>query len=369
MLTGDVMKGLYVHIPFCEHICFYCDFAKRVAKNREMIDEYLVHLKREFDSIPHMDRNFDTVYIGGGTPSMLDIQQLTFLLTLFKDLNPQEYTIEVNPESYTHEKGLLFKAFGINRVSLGVQSFEPEILSYIGRKHHNDQVLHAIQDLNDIGIHNISIDLIFAIPGQTMASIAHDLDIVSTLNIQHISYYSLILEEKTIFYHQYLKKQFRKTDIDLEADMYEYIIDRLNQLGFKQYEISNFTKGDYASKHNQLYWSMDPYIGIGAGAHGFDGTLRTQNHRNLPDYYKQFQASSYKESDAQYVSDTLIFGLRRLIGMDLTEIETKFGFNLFDRYPKLVSLQSLGLIEVVDNHLRLTRKGLLLGNQVFEVFL
>jgi oxygen-independent coproporphyrinogen-3 oxidase len=363
------MKGLYVHIPFCEHICFYCDFAKRVAKNREMIDDYLVHLKREFDQISMSDRHFDTIYIGGGTPSMLDIQQLTVLFESLKDLHPAEYTIEVNPESYTHEKGLLFKTYGINRVSLGVQSFEPAILSYIGRKHSNDQVFDTIQDLNALGITNISIDLIFAIPGQTMTSIAHDLDIVSTLNIKHISYYSLILEEKTVFYHQYLKKQFRKTDIDLEADMYEYIIDRLDQLGFKQYEISNFTKGDHASKHNQLYWSMDPYIGIGAGAHGFDGKRRTQNHRNLPDYYQQFVASSYEESEAQYLSDSLIFGLRRLVGIDLNAIENKYGFHLFERYPKLEKLQTLGLIEIVDQHLRLTRKGLLLGNQVFEVFL
>lgn len=363
------MKGLYVHIPFCEHICFYCDFAKRVAKNREMIDEYLTYLKQEFNQLPETDKTFDTIYIGGGTPSMLDIQQLTTLFELFKGLNPIEYTIEVNPESYSHDKGLLFKHYGINRVSLGVQSFEPSILEYIGRKHSNDQVIYAINDLNSLGIDNISIDLIFAIPGQTMASIEHDLDMVSTLPIKHISYYSLILEEKTVFYHQYLKKQFRKADIDLEADMYEYILKRLNQLGFTQYEISNFTKGDHASMHNQLYWSMDPYIGIGAGAHGFDGHTRYQNHRLLPHYYESFRQSSFVESPSQYLSDTLIFGLRRLVGLHLPTIESKFGIRLFEKYPKLHQLQSLGLIEVVDDYLRLTKKGLLLGNQVFEVFL
>jgi oxygen-independent coproporphyrinogen III oxidase len=363
------MKGLYVHIPFCEHICFYCDFAKRVAKNREMIDEYLTYLKLEFDQLPDSDKSFDTIYIGGGTPSMLDLKQLTTLFNLFKGLKPIEYTIEVNPESYSHDKGLLFKQYGINRVSLGVQSFEPSILEYIGRKHSNDQVIHAIQDLNTLGIDNISIDLIFAIPGQTMTSIEHDLDMVSTLPIKHISYYSLILEEKTVFYHQYLKKQFRKTDIDLEADMYEYILKRLNRLGFTQYEISNFTKGDHASKHNQLYWSMDPYVGIGAGAHGFDGHTRYQNHRLLPNYYASFKQSSFVESPSQYLSDTLIFGLRRLVGLHLPTIEIKFNIQLFEKYPKLHHLQSIGLIEVVDDYLRLTEKGLLLGNQVFEVFL
>ena len=363
------MKGLYVHIPFCEHICFYCDFAKRVAKNREMIDEYLVHLKKEFNQLPHETKQFDTVYIGGGTPSMLDIAQLTTLFEMLQGLNTIEYTIEVNPESYTHEKGLLFKQFGINRVSLGVQSFEPAILEYIGRKHSNSDVLYTIQDLNGLGIENISIDLIFAIPGQTLASIEHDLDIVSTLNIKHISYYSLILEEKTIFYHQYLKKQFRKADIDLEADMYEYIIKRLKDLDFQHYEISNFTKGDHASKHNQLYWSMDPYIGIGAGAHGFDGTKRYQNHRSLPKYYESFKESETIETDAQYLSNYLIFGLRRIFGIDISAIESKFQIQLREKYPKIQSLMALGLVEIVNNHLRLTAKGLLLGNQVFEVFL
>jgi oxygen-independent coproporphyrinogen III oxidase len=363
------MKGLYVHIPFCEHICFYCDFAKRVAKNREMIDEYLTYLKQEFDQLPDTEKSFDTIYIGGGTPSMLDLNQLTTVFEMFKGLNPVEYTIEVNPESYSHDKGLLFKQYGINRVSLGVQSFEPSILAYIGRKHTNDQVIDTIVDLNRLGIENISIDLIFAIPGQTMASIEHDLDMVSSLPIKHISYYSLILEEKTVFYHQYLKKQFRKTDIDLEADMYEYILKRLNHLGFTQYEISNFTKGEHASKHNQLYWSMDPYIGIGAGAHGFDGHTRYQNHRLLPNYYETFRQSSFVESPSQFLSDTLIFGLRRLVGLHLPTIEAKFKIRLFEQYPKLTSLQAIGLIEIVDDYLRLTQKGLLLGNQVFEVFL
>ena len=363
------MKGLYVHIPFCEHICFYCDFAKRVAKNREMIDEYLVHLKREFDQIPLSERHFDTVYIGGGTPSMLDLKQLTILFEMLKGLNPIEYTIEVNPESYTHEKGALFKQYGINRVSLGVQSFEQPILDYIGRKHDNGQVLYTLSDLNQQSITNVSIDLIFAIPGQTMDSIKHDLDIVSSLPIKHISYYSLILEEKTVFYHQYLKKQFRKADIDLEADMYEYIQMRLKALGFEQYEISNFCKDGLKSNHNQLYWSMAPYIGIGAGAHGFDGKIRYQNHRLLTKYYESFIESSYEETLAQRQSDTLIFGLRRLEGIHIPSVESEFSIKLFENYPRLNYFIETGLVELVDNYLRLTSKGLLLGNQVFEVFL
>lgn len=363
------MKGLYVHIPFCEHICFYCDFAKRVAKDKTMIDDYLIHLNSEFNQIPLSERQFDTVYIGGGTPSMLDIGQLTILFEMLKGLSPIEYTIEVNPESYTPEKGKLFKTYGINRVSLGVQSFEQPILDYIGRKHHNEQVIDTIHDLNQQGITNISIDLIFAIPGQTLASIQHDLDIVATLPIQHISYYSLILEEKTVFYHQYLKKQFRKADIDLEADMYEYIQKRLNSLGFTQYEISNFCKGSQSSKHNQLYWSMSPYIGIGAGAHGFDGVKRYQNHRLLPKYYQEIRESEYVETFEQRLSDTLIFGLRRLEGIHIPTVESAFNVKLVEKYPKIHTLMDLNLLVLSDDYLKLTERGILLGNQVFEVFL
>lgn len=362
------MKGLYVHIPFCEHICYYCDFAKRVPKNSDMINEYLTHLQKEFDAINITKRVYDTIYIGGGTPSMLDVNQLKTLFEMFKSLAPTEYTIEVNPESYTHEKGLLFKSYGINRISLGVQSFEQPILDYIGRKHHNLQVFDAVSSLKKIGINNISIDLIFAIPGQTMASIKNDLDQLEKLNIEHVSYYSLILEEKTVFYHKYLNKSFVKTDIDLEADMYIYIQDRLEKLGFEQYEISNFAKNKKYSTHNNLYWSMAPYDAIGAGAHGFDGKNRYYNYRDLPQYYEKTQQGSYVETEETYLSDTLIFGLRRLEGVDLNEIKQRHNVDVLTAFKGIQKHIDSGLVVIEDNRLKLTKKGLLLGNQVFEVF-
>ncbi|PKK86923.1 MAG: coproporphyrinogen III oxidase [Tenericutes bacterium HGW-Tenericutes-8] len=362
------MKGLYVHIPFCEHICFYCDFAKRVPKDKAMMDAYLVHLKKDFDTLESDKKQYDTIYIGGGTPSLLDVDQLKTLFELFKQYRPIEYTIEVNPESYTHEKGLLFKAYGINRISLGVQSFEQPILDYIGRKHHNEQVFSAIESLKSIGITNISIDLIFAIPGQTMASIKHDLDMLEQLDIKHVSYYSLILEEKTVFHYKYLNNAFKKADIDLEADMYIYIQDRLEQQGFKQYEISNFAKDNLYSKHNHLYWTMAAYDAIGAGAHGFDGKTRYYNYRDLPQYYEKIRQGSYLETEESHLSDTLIFGLRTLQGVDIKDINARYSINLLEKYPDIKKYIDLGLVIIENNHLRLTKKGLLLGNQVFEVF-
>ena len=362
------MKGLYVHIPFCEHICFYCDFAKRVPKNKSMMDEYLVYLKQDFDTLDSTKTQYDTIYIGGGTPSLLDIEQLTTLFELFKSYQPVEYTIEVNPESYTHEKGLLFKKYGINRISLGVQSFEQPILDYIGRKHHNDQVFDAVKSLKSIGINNISIDLIFAIPGQTMASIKHDLDLLEQLDIKHVSYYSLILEEKTVFHYKYLNNAFQKADIDLEADMYLYIQDRLAEQGFEQYEISNFAKEGLYSKHNYLYWTMAPYDAIGAGAHGFDGKKRYYNYRDLPHYYEKVRQGSYIETQESYLSDTLIFGLRTLKGIHIPTINQRHGINLLEKYKDIQKYIDLGLVIIEDSYLKLTKKGLLLGNQVFEVF-
>ncbi len=362
------MRGLYVHIPFCEHICFYCDFAKRVAKNQSMIDEYLAYLEKDFLTITDNVPFYDTIYLGGGTPSMLSVDQLKTLFKLLSRYNPTEFTIEVNPESYTHEKGLLFKEYGINRVSLGVQSFEAPILEYIGRKHSNQQVFDTVYSLKSIGITNISIDLIFSIPGQTINSIENDLELLKKLDVPHVSYYSLILEEKTVFYHKYLKKEFNQTDIDLEADMYEMIVQKLKEQGYEQYEISNFAKDHKYSMHNQLYWTMEPYDAIGAGAHGYDGKIRYYNHRHLSEYYQMPRQGSYVETDYQRLSDSLIFGLRRSSGVNLKEIKDKYNVDVIESYPDLSKFFELGLITIEKDYLKLTQKGFLLGNQVFEVF-
>lgn len=363
------LKGLYVHIPFCEHICFYCDFAKRVPKNKQMIDEYLDYLKKEYMTIPSHHKLFDTIYIGGGTPSMLDTNQLRKLFELFKDMNPIEYTIEVNPESYSHEKGLLFKEYGVNRISLGVQSFDQGILNYIGRKHQTSDVFYAVNDLKNLGIDNISIDLIFSIPGQTIKTIEHDLTMLKQLDVNHVSYYALILEEKTVFYHQYQQGLFVQNDSDLEADMYLYVMQKLSELGFEQYEISNFCKNNLYSRHNSLYWSLEPYLAIGAGAHGFDGKIRYHNHRNLIDYYQTFTKEIIHCEEETLLSDALIFGLRKIKGVNINELNDRFKVDIIEKYSELKKFFDLQLIEIDNGYLRLTKEGILLGNQIFEVFI
>jgi oxygen-independent coproporphyrinogen-3 oxidase len=363
------MKGLYVHIPFCEHICFYCDFAKRVPKDQHMIDEYLSHL---FDEINLYEKHFDsieTIYIGGGTPSMLNLEQTERLLNYLYKIKPSEYTIEVNPESYTKEKGLLYKKFGINRISLGVQTFNQDILNSLNRKHSNQQVYDTINHLREIGIPNINLDLIYALPNQTLCDLENDLDHIKNIDPTHISAYSLILEEKTVFYHEYLKGNFKVMDEDLEAIMYQKIMDTLTMFGYEHYEISNFSKQGFQSKHNLIYWSMGEYIGVGVGAHGFIDGFRTQNQRSLNQYYANPQIDKVFQSDELKLQDELIFGLRKLEGIHVPTLEGRYQIKLNERYPKLKDKIDQGLVKYENDYLKLTEKGVFLGNQVFMVFI
>lgn len=363
------MKGLYVHIPFCEHICFYCDFAKRVPKDQHMIDTYLIHLFNEIDLYEKHFKSIETIYIGGGTPSMLNLDQTEKLLAYLSKIKPNEYTIEVNPESYSKEKGLLYKKYGINRISLGVQTFNQDILISLNRKHSNKQVYDTVNHLRDIGISNINLDLIYALPNQTMTDLENDLDHIKKINPTHISAYSLILEEKTVFYHEYLRGNFKLMDEDLEVLMYQNIMDTLVKQGYDHYEISNFSKPGFQSKHNLIYWSMGEYIGVGVGAHGFIDGFRTQNQRSINQYYVNPQIDKVYQTDDMRLQDELIFGLRKIKGIHIPSLEDKYKFKLTDKYPKLKEKIEQGLVEYKNEYLKLTEKGVFLGNQVFMVFI
>jgi oxygen-independent coproporphyrinogen-3 oxidase len=363
------MKGIYVHIPFCDSICHYCDFVKRVPKDKHMIDQYLKALREEILSYQKHFESIQTIYIGGGTPSMLDVNQLTYLFDSLKDITPVEYSIEVNPESYTSEKGKLFKAYGINRISLGVQTFNQELLTYLNRKHTKQQVFDVVDDLKKLDIKQISVDLIYAIPNQSMDDLKYDLEMIDQLNITHVSCYSLILEEKTYFYHQYLKGNFTEVDQDIEANMFKMVIDTLINQGFEHYEISNFQKNNHHSLHNLIYWTLGNYIGCGLGAHGFIDHMRTYNHRILQKYLINPLKNSQYQDDKTLLQDELIFGLRKIKGVLISELEEKYNIKLLDVYPKIMEKIDLGLVEIKNGYLRLTETGLFLGNQVFMVFI
>lgn len=360
------MKALYVHIPFCEKICNYCDYCKRIPKDELMIWDYLKTLKEEYKKVKGP---FTTIYIGGGTPSILNNEQLKYLLSIFKTEKPVEYTIEVNPESYTEEKGKIFKEYNLNRVSLGVQTFNSKHLKKLGRLHTNEQVYETINSLNSLGINNISIDLMFALPEQTIDELLNDLMIVKKLKIKHVSYYELFIEENTVFYHQYKKGILKLTDNDLQAEMYELIINHLKEFGFYQYEISNYAIAEkYQSTHNKIYWSLLPYEAIGVGSHGFNGKDRYYHFSNISEYIKNPEIIKEPQSKEKLYTDYLIFGLRMTKGISLNETKKLFNRNPLTDFKELTDFINSGFLELNNNYLKPTLKGIFLLNKILEVF-
>ncbi len=363
------MRGLYVHIPFCDAICHYCDFVKHVSKGHDHNMKYLEALRNEiqfyYAKYPHVD----TIYIGGGTPSALNPEELTFLLEALSVYHPIEYTIEVNPESYDHEKGIIMKANGINRVSLGVQTFNQKHLERLNRKHTNQMVFDTIVSLKSLGITNLNVDLIYALEHQTVEELHHDIDTLISLDIPHVSAYSLIIEEKTFFSHQLKRNKFVKTDEDTEATMYDVVIERFKDAGYDHYEISNFAKHGKTSLHNTLYWTLQDYIGVGLGAHGFIDNKRTYNHKAMSKYIIDPLKEVIEQDEETLRNDHLLFKLRMTQGIDLNMVKSKYKDDIFNLYPNLLRFIDDGLLMIEDNHLKLTRRGLQLGNLVFMVFI
>jgi oxygen-independent coproporphyrinogen-3 oxidase len=341
---------------------------KREPKNNEQMDQYIKALLKEIETTKTIHAHVDTIYIGGGTPSMLSHPQLTLLLSSLRDYKPFEFTFEVNPESYDHEKGALLKLYGVNRISLGVQTFHEKHLLRLNRKHTNQMVLDTIADLKSLGFKNINVDLIYGLEHQTLDEFKDDLTQFLSLDVTHISSYSLIIEEKTYFHHQYIRGKFEKMDEDLEATMYEVLIDTLQSHGYHHYEISNFSKPGFESMHNTLYWTLEPFIGLGLGAHGFDGKHRTYQTKAMSKYLLGEKPLMVEQSIETLRNDHLLFMLRKTEGIDLDMVKSRYHDDIFSLYPSLTEKLEYGLLEVRDHYLRLTRKGLLLGNLVFMVF-
>ncbi len=364
------MRGLYIHIPFCKKICNYCDFTKRVPKNKEMIDEYLIHLKEELLTYKKYFDSIKTIYIGGGTPTLLDIDELKVLFDMLKDFkNIEEFTIEINPETLTKEKALLIKEAGVNRCSIGVESFDSNILKILGRNHTKTDVYNTIKYLKEVGISNINIDLIFATPGSDLSSIENDIKEFYTLDIKHLSYYSLILEENTIFYSMYKKDKLVLIDNDLEAKMYGFIINDLEKNGFKQYEISNFAEDGYESIHNKIYWLNKEYIGVGLGASGYLDGVRYTNNTVLNEYYKKYRKSIEIIDFNTKFSEEMILGLRLSRGINIEYVNKTYKKDLLKDFKDIEKYIKSGDLVIEDGYLHLTKKGMLIANDIFVLFI
>ncbi len=357
--------GLYIHIPFCKRKCNYCDFASFSGQEKN-IDNYLTALQQEAAQRPaHRCR---TLYVGGGTPSLLSCQQLEKLITLIKQYAApvssfQESTFEANPESLTPEKIQLLHAAGFNRFSVGLQSFNEDELHTLGRVHTVNDFLRTWQDLRASAITNINVDLIAGLPGQTADSFQQGLHKLLALEPEHISVYGLQIEEGTPFFEQGFV-----CDQLLMRDLLEYTRARLIKAGYHHYEISNFAKPGYESKHNINYWRYGKYIGWGSAAASFNGRTRKQNIPNLSLYIQHLQQHQPPTAFAETLTgkaregEKLMVGLRQLDGVTLTPTQHRF----FDSEIRK-HLQN-GLLVQAGKKVKLSDEGLFLANEVFYSF-
>lgn len=366
----------YVHIPFCTQICYYCDFSKVFIKNQP-VDSYLEHLLQEFHS--YDIQKLRTLYIGGGTPTALSAPQLEVLLDgLTKNLDLsvlEELTIEANPGDLDEYKIAVLKNSAVNRVSLGVQTFDDKMLKKIGRSHLEKDIYENIDRLKLAGFDNISIDLIYALPGQTMDQVKDNVAKAIALDIPHMSLYSLILENHTVFMNRMRRGKLPLPKEEVEAEMFEYIIAELEHAGFEHYEISNFSKPGFESRHNLMYWDNAEYYGIGAGASGYVNGVRYKNHGPIRHYLKAVEEGNARINEEhlslrEQMEEEMFLGLRKKTGVSKARFEEKFGTSFEELYGQVVrDLCHQGLLQVEGQQIRMTKKGLFLGDTVAERFI
>ncbi|WP_285117957.1 radical SAM family heme chaperone HemW [Lactococcus petauri] len=366
-------KAAYVHIPFCSHICYYCDFAK-VLMTGQPVEAYIDELLKEYDS--YDISSLKTLYIGGGTPSVLPADQLEKLLThLTKTLDLEEleeFTVEANPSDLTDEVLAVLANSPVNRISLGVQSFDDKLLKKIGRTHTEAQVYSSIERLRAAGFENITIDLIYGLPNQTMEMVERDVQKFLELDLPHVALYSLILEDHTVFMNRQRRGRLRLPSNDRNADMYEYIIEMLTSKGYSHYEVSNFGKIGYESKHNMTYWDNAEYYGIGAGASGYLDGIRYKNHGPVHHYLREENKRVNEEvlTRKQRIEEEMFLGLRKKNGVSIERFHKKFGQTLEEVYGTIIEeLAFQKMLFEADGRIQMTEKGFELGNEVFERFL
>lgn len=371
--------GVYLHIPFCKSRCSYCDFATDVYRSADGVDQYVDALCAEIDAFQPPEGgtpNVETIYFGGGTPSLLSAEQVGTIISAVGeqfDVRPDvEITIEMNPATVSSGTLLEYRKFGVNRASFGVQTFDDRALRLLARGHDANDARNTFRLLRDAGFDNISFDLIAGLPGQTLESWRRNLAKAIDLNPEHLSLYLLEVHEGTPLAEQIRSGRQPVPDEDIAAEMYELMIDELAAAGYEQYEISNFAKPGFASRHNTKYWTLDPVYGFGVSAHSFDGSARYANERDTAKYVSMICDAGRAEITREPIDAAAEFaflGLRLTSGLDLGEYRRRFDIDLLEKYAaQLERLRSVGLIEHHDGRLRLTRRGMLFSNEVFSVF-
>ncbi len=375
-----MVSSVYIHIPFCEKICHYCDFTKFFYEEK-MADDYLIALENEIKTnIQEPNQQMKTIFVGGGTPTALNNRQLTKLVKLidhyFDVDSVEEYSFEANPGDLTEDKIRILKEYGVNRISMGVQVFDDEMLEQLGRLHRVKDVYQNVNDLVKAGIDNISIDLMYSLPNQTIELFEKTLDEALQFDLPHYSAYSLQIEPKTIFYQRYKKGTLTKPPEETEADMYQLLRREMKNKGIQQYEISNFAKPGFESKHNLTYWNNDYYYGFGAGSHGYLPGERIINIRPYPKYVEAANETGKpvlhieKIGRKEQIEEEMFLGLRKSEGVSIPRFEEKYQVKLEALYRKeLTLLEKRGWIDRNSQFVKLTEEGKPFGNEVFQSFL
>ena len=377
MITKNKI-GIYVHIPFCKKKCDYCDFISYCGKD-DLIEKYVDSVKKEIDHVK-IKSEITTIYIGGGTPSYIDSKFIVQILEKIKEKNvaqDAEITIEVNPGTVTQEKLQDYIGCGINRISIGLQTTNDELLKQIGRIHNYEQFLETYKLAKKVGFKNINVDLMLGLPNQRIIDLKESLENVLKLAPKHISVYSLIVEEGTPIANKIENGKLKLPDDELERNMYWYVKNTLELNGYKHYEISNFAKKGYESKHNMNCWNQMEYVGIGTAAHSYRDITRYSNTEDIKEYIKNVQKGEFeknriiheiqKEEDSK--KEFMLLGLRKIDGLKISEFKNKFGDNPIYLYRnELKKLSDEKLIIIQDDNIRLSNKGIDLANLVWEEF-
>lgn len=361
-------NACYIHVPFCQEICAYCDFT-RCRYHFGLVERWLDKIQQELKETLKQG-TLKTIYIGGGTPSALSKQQLeTLLIAIYPYINAvEEYTMEANVESFDIDKMQICKQYGVNRISLGVQSLQPEILSYIHRQHNAEDIKRCLTHLHEVGIHNISVDMIYGLPNQTLFMWQEDLSqLAQEYAITHISLYALTIEQHSEFGRNHVEP----CDPDLEADMYEYALQYLSQTGFPRYEISNFAKKGYESKHNQMYWDYEDFYGIGMGASGKRHHMRYDNTKNMETYFQKGsdpKIIELKREDEMF--EMMMMSLRLERGLCVQRFYDVFQEDVLTKFHDQIETNIQNQMLLLENgYLKATSKGFLLLNDLLIQFL
>jgi oxygen-independent coproporphyrinogen III oxidase len=369
--------SLYIHIPFCAKKCMYCDFPSFCGKEHLMM-QYAEALSREILN-SSQNKRINSIFVGGGTPTYLSLEAWKLIGDSIGKLQLKdnaEFTVECNPGTISEDKLLYFKEIGVNRLSIGLQSWQNELLKSIGRIHTTEDFLQSYDLARRLGFKNINIDIMFGLPNQSLSDLKITIEQVVRLSPEHISCYSLIIEDGTPFYNLYEKGKLSLPEEELEREMYITAREMLNGYGFKQYEISNFAKPGYRCEHNMVYWQLDDYIGCGAAAHSYFQSIRYRNEANIEKYIQSMKLNNcsvveeIRNSVKDNMEEFMFMGLRKIEGISEKEFIRRFSKGINSVYKNVIDkYEKLGLLKRESGNIFLTEKGIELSNTIMSEFL